>query len=98
MKILEIIQLRSAAHPLEELSKQIDDSLRETSPASAIVAIYRRAGLETDLAVHIHRSATPETGGPSELGLQLASELKAYGLVEHTVWTEDTATTKGEPQ
>ena len=86
MKILEIIQLRSAAGSLEALCGQIDASIQVAAETSAVVAFYRRNGLETDLAIHIHSNATPGTAGPSELGLRLASELKAYGLVDHSLW------------
>ncbi len=86
MKCLEIIQLRTAAHSIDELSKQIDDSIKSLSGGSAVALLYRRTGLETDLAVHIHCDATHENSIPSDLGLRLASELKAYGLVEHTLW------------
>ena len=88
VKILEIIQLRSAAGPLEAMCKQIGTSIHATDETSGVVAIYRRSGLETDLAIHIHRSATLGTVGPSDLGLRLASELESHGLVDHTVWEE----------
>lgn len=86
MKVLEINQLRSAALPIEILSEQLDLSLQAAGESSTLVTLYRRNGLETDLAIHIHRSATPGVVGPSELGLRLVSELEAYGLVDHTLW------------
>ena len=52
------------------------------------VTLYRRQGLDTDVAVHIRHPETPGEEGPSRLGLQLASALKALGLVEHTLWQE----------
>ena len=49
--------------------------------------MYRRDGLETDVAVHIRHSGVPASD-VSGLGLQLASALRALGLVEHTLWQE----------
>ncbi len=86
MSWLEIIHLRSSGEPLEPLSRRIQESIR--TGGSDRVTLYRRAGLETDVAVHIHYPEPPEKEGPSGLGLRLASALRAFGLVEHTLWEE----------
>lgn len=86
MRVVEVIQLRSVSHRLETLSDQIIDALRAGDREPEFVAIYRRNGLQTDLAIHIHGCATAGTAGPSDVGVRLASALKAYGLVEHSVW------------
>ena len=85
MRILEIIQLRSAAKPKELLSEQIKKSVEAVGEQTEVVTIFRRGDLETDLAIHIHHPDVPR-GDPSGLGLRLASSLRAYGLVDHTVW------------
>ncbi len=86
MSQLEIIHLRSSAEPLESLGQRIRESLGPVGESSQIT-LYRRDGLETDVAVHIrHQEALEEA--PSRLGLQLASALRALGLVEHTLWQE----------
>lgn len=87
MNRLEIIHLRSSAEPLESLGRKIHESLADRDEHSE-VKLYRREGLDTDVAVHIRHRDTPETEGPSALGLQLASALRALGLVEHTLWKE----------
>ncbi len=87
MSRLEIIHLRSSGEPLEALGQQIRDSL-DTGGEHSCVTLYRREGLATDVAVHIKHRDAPEVEGPSDLGLQLAAELKALGLVEHTTWQE----------
>ncbi len=87
MNRLEIIHLRSSGEPLESLGHRIRESLA-TEGEHAEVTLYRRHGLETDVAVHL-RHLVPSAGeGPSGLGLQLASSLRAFGLVEHTLWEE----------
>ncbi|MCP4599899.1 MAG: hypothetical protein GY847_05045 [Proteobacteria bacterium] len=88
MKILEIIQLRSAAYPIKSLGWEIKESIRAAAEKTDIITIYRRDRLDSDLAIHIHRHEESEKGGPSKLGVRLASALKDYGLVEHTLWEE----------
>jgi hypothetical protein len=87
MSTLEIIQLRLAGKPPENLCEMIKESIVANEGLSENVMIFRRDGLVTDLAVHIHH---PETlsGEPGKFGLRIASALKAYGLVEHKVWKQ----------
>jgi hypothetical protein len=88
MKILEIIHLRSSGEPIESLSQLIRESLAAERKSVEVVALYRRHGLDTDLAVHIQHTEVSGRRGPSDLALQLASALGAYGLVERTLWEE----------
>lgn len=89
MRRLEIVHLRSSAEPLESLSRRIKESIgREARDQEAVITIYRRCGLDTDLAVHILHHRVSDRRGPSDLALRLASALRAYGLVEHTLWEE----------
>ena len=85
---LEIIHLRSSGEPIESLAELISASIREGGEEALILTLYRRHGLETDLAVHILSPDVAIKMGPSDLALRLASELRAYGLVEHTLWEE----------
>jgi hypothetical protein len=88
MSRLEIIHLRTSGEPLTSLGERIWDSLEAVVDKADLVTLYRREDLETDVAVHIQHRKTPGGKGPSDLGLHLASALRAYGLVEHTLWTE----------
>jgi len=87
MSTLEIIHLRSSSEPIESLADRIRESLWDEGRSEGVFTIFRRDGLETDLAVHIRH---PEDGAepPSRLGLNLVSALAAYGLVKHSVWRE----------
>ena len=87
MTRLEIIHLRSSGVPLEVLTDGIRRSIGDGGEGASALTLYRRHGLDTDLAVHIRHQAAGGVG-PSDLALCLASELRAYGLVEHTVWEE----------
>ena len=88
MSRLEIIHLRSAGEPLESVGERIRDSIQEKEPSSDVVTLYRRRGLETDVAVHIQHLGPSAKRGPSNLGLHLASALSTFGLVEHNLWEE----------
>lgn len=85
MSRLEIIHLRSAGERLDSLSARITESIPAGSES---VTLYRREGLDTDLVLLLVPGDEPGREGPSDLGLQLASALKAFGLVEHTLWKE----------
>ena len=85
---LEIVHLRSSGEPIESLAELISASIREGGEEASTLKLYRRHALETDLAVHILSPDVARKTGPSDLALRLASELRAYGLVEHTVWEE----------
>jgi len=87
MSTLEIIQLRLAGKPPETLCEQLKESIVDGGGLARNVMIYRRDGLETDLAVHIHHVDT-QNSEPGKLGLRIASALKAHGLVEHKIWKQ----------
>ena len=88
MSRLEIIHLRTAGESSASLARQIREAIGSEVDGRGVVTIYRRRGLDTDVAVHINRHGKGETESPSALGLHLASALSAYGLVEHTLWEE----------
>ena len=87
MNTLEIIHLRLAGKPPENLCEQIKESIAANEEFAASVTVFRREGLDTDIAIHIHNDNQPDSGS-GRLGLQLASELKAFGLVQHTFWEQ----------
>ena len=88
MSRLEIIHLRTAGKSSESLATQICEAIGPEVDGTGVVTIYRRNGLDTDVAVHINSHGSGEEAGPSPLGLHLASALSAYGLVEHALWEE----------
>lgn len=88
MKRLEIIHLRSSGEAIESVTRRIRESIRMERSPSARVTVYRRSGIAADAGVHIRDLEHSEGKGPSDLGLRLASALREFGLVEHTVWEE----------
>ena len=88
MSILEIIHLRSSIEPIGALTDHIRESIWAEGHGTDVVTLYRRHGLETDVAVHIRHRTEGGAPGSSALAVHLAQALKAYGLVEHSVWEE----------
>jgi hypothetical protein len=88
VSILEIIHLRSSIEPIEALTDHIRESIWAEGHGTDVVTLYRRHGLETDVAVHIRHRGEKGAPGSSAPAVHLAQALKAYGLVEHSVWEE----------
>jgi hypothetical protein len=87
MKSLEIIHLRMAGDNPQALVDLIRKSVGSQLDLMD-VRMYCHARLETDLVVHLHREMTQQSDRASECGERLASMLRAYGMVEHSVWVE----------
>jgi len=87
VRTLEIIHLRMAGDNPQTLVDLIRRSVGP-QPDLVDVRIYHHAKLETDLVVHLHRAETQQSDRACECGERLASMLRAYGLVEHSVWFE----------
>jgi hypothetical protein len=91
MDTLEIVHLRSSGEPIETLGERIRESIEAEGTDTEIVTLYRRHGLETDVAIHLRHLQPRKSNGPRTLALRLAHALREFGLVEHTVWEEMTA-------
>jgi hypothetical protein len=85
MSVLEIIHLRSSVEPVDSLIDRIKESIWAEGGGTDVATLYRRHGLETDVAIHIRHCESPVA---STLAVHLANALKEFGLVEHSVWEE----------
>ena len=64
----------------------IDEVNRESKMQT--IKSYGRVLIDTDFSIHLfHDSKKVENSG-SRLGLSIASALKAFGLVNHSIWIE----------
>ena len=91
MNVLEIIELRSSNKDDEMLSNKLTgfvDDLNEEYKNST-VKLYRHLIVETDWSVHIEMQTEIKNTSPSQLGLRIASALQGFGLVYHSVWSEE---------
>ena len=92
---LEIIHVRLAGPRLLGMLAKIRRSMASDGEAMQM-AIYHNATVPGDLAIHLRWSGeppAPDQGSPSEPGVRLAAALKEHGMVEHTVWMEETEVT-----
>jgi hypothetical protein len=90
MNTVEIVHLRSSGEPLEALAERIKESIWEDLWNGDAVTVFRRNGLETDIAIHIRHRHSNGGKGASTLAFNLANALRTFGIVEHTVWEEMT--------
>jgi hypothetical protein len=88
---LEIIELRSTVGPTAEMEAVIADIHLQikNDPDSPAIYYYNNLLFGGDFRIHLYHSAQPKLEG-SKTGLQMASLLKEYGLVNHTLWSEKT--------
>jgi len=86
MNTLEIVHLRFSGESLDTLNHLIKDSIWADGNGTEVVTVYRRTGLETDIAVHIRHHHRERGNLPNALACRLTAALRDYGIVEHTVW------------
>lgn len=90
MKWLEIIELRSVSSnrtllklQLQSLINKVEKEINKQS-----IKAYSREMIDSDFSIHLfHNSQKVENRG-SPLGLRIASALKEFGLVNHSIWIE----------
>lgn len=72
-------------HPgeLEELIAEVVRAGEEEG-----VHVYRHSRIDTDLLVQLRREVEEGADGPSDLGSRLVSLLRDHGIVEHSVWVQ----------
>ena len=89
MKWLEVIKLRSAGESSGLLIEFLLPMANVGQSGLVEMKVYRHAGLDTDLSVHLHWNSEPPELNGSALGLRLAQAFKEFGLVDHAVWIEE---------
>jgi hypothetical protein len=91
MKYLEIIELRTSDMDSKNLGKILirfmDDLNKEYENYK--VQLYRHLTVKTDWSFYVRIQSGIKTTLPSQLGLRIASALKEFGLVHHSVWSEE---------
>ena len=90
MNWLEIIEIRSAGGSRRLIESQLKNLIGETAKETRqpSIRVYNLATVDTDFSIHLlHDSDKLEKGG-SPLGLHLASALKEFGLVSHSIWID----------
>ncbi len=91
MKWIEIIEIRSVDNTQEIIEKDLQKLLTQVDNESEKynIKVYTHVMIDTDFSIHLfHDDKKIESSG-SSLGLRLVSALKAYGMVNHTIWVEN---------
>lgn len=90
MRWIEIIELRSCRFKPETL-RELKQAIVENEQDKWLKAfeIYHNASVETDTGIHIHWKTREDRIKKSSLGLRIASALKDFGHVNHTIWIEN---------
>ena len=90
MKWLEIIELRTGSdnrYALEQYLNSLCHDL-ESDPNHPRFRIYENSDIESDLSIHLFHSTKKPDQKQSPLGYHIASMLRTFGLVSHTIWME----------
>ena len=90
MKWVEVIEFRAFNPEQTLLDLDVWDCLSDTNKETDIVKseVYTHSTLPTDISIHVHYNSAQVQSQGSPFGLQLVSELKAFGVVNHAVWVE----------
>lgn len=91
MKWIEIVELRSAGSTRRQLEPHLQELIDqlEKREENQKVRLYYRLGIDTDISIHLFNNSSEAKKRGSPLGARLSSVLKAYGLVNHTIWIEN---------
>ncbi len=85
---LEIIHLRLNGFRPHGLIEEIRKSIASQDGLIS-VRTYYHATIKTDLGIHLHLDQNENNVNVSEFGVRLATALKEYGIVEHSIWIEE---------
>lgn len=91
MNYVEIIECRSSMCDYEILSRKLSAFLHDLNEEyeDCCINLYRHLAVETDWSFHVHYHAKVPLASPSPAGVRIASTLKEFGLVHHSVWSEE---------
>ncbi len=85
---LEIIRVRSS-RDVEEMIREIIRALKSDPDVPSAKEVRLFSNAVGDLAIHLSWKSDRTPGDGSSLGLRLAAALSEYGLINHTMWTEE---------
>lgn len=90
MKWLEIIEIRSVGNKRAVMESQLQSLINEVKQETRqpAVKVYSHITVETDFSIYLYNDSKRTDVSGSPLGQRLASALKEFGLVNHSVWVE----------
>lgn len=90
MRWLEVIELQSAGSNQELLESHLMaliDEVNKSTPKQAMRS-YRHAVIDTDFVIQLCHDSLEAGHNASPLGIRLASALRDFGIVKHSMWFE----------
>ena len=88
MSWLEIVSVRTSGKTHVTALMELCRQLRPPAGRTTKLMLYRSAGYETDLSLHIHWVSTDERQGRSDFGQEIKLIFSKFGIVSYTLWTE----------
>ncbi len=90
MKWLEIIELRSMGNKRAVIDSQLQSLINEVKQETRqqAIKVYSNITVATDFSIHLYHDLKEADFSGSPLGQRLASALKEFGLVNHSIWVE----------
>lgn len=86
MKCLEIIELCCACSEHATVETRLTELLGQVSGVS--LKVYTHGLVDTDFSVHLAYERTGCEVSLSVTGEQIAAALRAFGMVNHSVWIQ----------
>jgi hypothetical protein len=90
MKWAELITVQSTESSTETLTPALQDLMGDVVEkyGTKRIQIYHRERIETDFCIILSHDEGPVLSYGSQLGLRITSALRAFGMVNHSVWSE----------
>lgn len=91
MAYLEIIEIRAVRSNRELLESQLQLLSKELNQHKDLqaVKVYKSVMLETDFSMHLFHNSEKADSSCSSICTQLIPSLKDFGLVNHTIWIDN---------
>lgn len=91
MEWVEIIETRSIGNGQELFKQDLIESMTKVDQERGLteIKIYRHTTVDTDLSIHLYWESEKVEKRGSTLGLHIASSLKEFGRVNHSIWIEE---------
>ncbi len=90
MKWAELITVRSTDRSVKTLTSALQELMRDVAGkyGSQRIQIFHRERIDTDFCIYLSHEVGPVLHHGSRLGLRIAAALRAFGMVNHSVWSE----------
>lgn len=90
MKWVEVINMRAVNRDRSTLAPELRRLIADVKKQGQKPKIrgYYRSLIDSDFCIFLEHESGKIVGRGSPLGVRLASALKEFGLVKHTVWIE----------